>query len=1007
MPLPRSIAPMLGVLIHAHLAIAQVGWTVDRYTANDGLPQNSVRSLAFDGRGFLWFTTEGGLVRYDGRNFKVYNAANTPVFVDDRMGHLMRDHEGSFLLNDMSRQLYRIDGLEVHRVRGGGLEGHMEHLLTGGIPSVEAYPGIAANEDPDRLFLQWEHGGTQIIPLSSERWAAIGPDGLSVFSGNLRERLVPVTTTPWSAFPWERRVHVRALDGEVYRLDDGTGRLHPLGRVGGPTGNGVRFLWSSASHGVFALSGDSLWQVRSVDAERIVFDLLVAPLPTTGWITSASVSPDGRALFLGTSGRGLFRLTRNHFQVVRLQVDDPRSNSNSFYALVPADSSGVFTTDASIGRRSGFSPAWPGMKRGGMHVQHRDHRGRYWSAAHRNLRVYDPAAGKYVLEEDSPVGMPSVMLQEGDTTWVMGSTGLAAYVSDRPVLLIPIDGPDYRRAPVDLLRAPDGTLWYATGQGVFRVEPHSRRVEPVPGLQGLPARALHREGAYVFVGTYGRGGYVANAGRVYALPMDPHGDLRQVHQFIPDGHGNLWLPTNKGLYRVSKAAVVRFLSDSLALVHYAFHGYEEGLSTLEFNGGCSPGHARLANGDVVIPSIDGLVWFRPEEVPDPWPRGKVLVEHMRVDGVHQQPASTVRSVGPAARLELDLGLPFWGNPRNALLKYRMQGADMDWRILPSTGHLVLERMPAGRYTLQVLVPSDEGGNIQDLLTYEVLPAWYLRWWAIVTWAGLLVLAVLFIMRYRIRQYQQHMDRLEHLVQERTDALYTSNQALKREGEVKDRLMHIVSHDLVAPLKAIARVGRMGSAPDVQWSETELRAAFLDMATASQQLHDNASNLLSWIKHQGGRIQLRPRHVALHALVEQVFAPLEETCRQQAVDFRNLVEEEMVVHVDPDILAIILQNLLSNALKYAPGSTVIISAAVHEGRLVLGVKDTGPGMTMASQQRIRSLLRTADRDIDLRSGLGYVIIADLAALMEGTVELRTGDTGTEVVLSMAVLEPVPA
>jgi signal transduction histidine kinase/ligand-binding sensor domain-containing protein len=1007
MPFPRSIASLLGLLVHAHLAIAQTGWTVHRYTANDGLPQNSVRSLAFDGSGFLWFTTEGGLVRYDGRNFKVYNGANTPVLVDDRMGHLMRDHQGTLLVNDMSRQLYRINGPEVARVRGQDGEGQMVHLLTGGLPSVEAYAGIAGNEDPDRLFLRWDHGGTQIIPLSSERWAALGPDGLSIFTGNERERVVPLRSMTWSTFTWEGRVHVRALDGEVYRVDDRTGRLQPLIQVNGPGGSAVRFLWSSAGNGVFAVSADSLWQVKTVDAERIEFELLVAPLPTTGWITSASFSPDGGVLFLGTSGRGLFRLTRTHFHVVRLVESHPGSTSNSFYALVPVDNASVLTTDAFIVRRTGSSPAWPEMKRAEMHVQHRDHLGRYWSAARNHLRIHDPARRGYVLDEESPVGLPSVMLQEGDTTWVMGRTGLSAYVSDRPVLVLPIDGADYRRTPVDLLRAPDGNLWYANGQGVFKVEPHSGKVEPVPGLQSLPARALHREGDLVFVGTYGRGAYVVNGDRIHALPLDPQGDLRQVHGFIPDAKDHFWLPTNKGLYRVSKAAVLRFLSDSLALVHYAFHGYEEGLSTLEFNGGCSPGHVRLANGDVVLPSIDGLVWFRPEEVPDPWPQGKILVEHMVVDGVDQTPATSVISVGQEARLELDLSLPFWGNPRNAQLKYRMVGSGMAWEILPANGHLVLERMPAGTYTLQVLLPNDQQDHIQELLTYKVLPAWYFRWWALVIGAGLLVMAVRFLIRYRMRIYQRHLDHLEHLVRERTDALHESNNALKREGEVKDRLMHIVSHDLVAPLKAIARVGRMGSAPDVQWSEKELRAAFLDMATASQQLHDNASNLLSWIKHQGGRIQLRARHVALHALVQQVVSPLRETCRQQAVDFHNLVEEELLVHVDPDILAIILQNLVSNALKYAPGSTVSVSASVHEGRLEIGVKDTGPGMSLASQQRIRSLLRAGDRDIDLRSGLGYVIIADLAALMEGSVDLHTDGTGTEVILALRVTEPVPA
>ena len=61
-------------------------YAVSHYNAENGLPQNSVKNIAKDSNGFIWFTTESGLVRFDGLNFYVFDKSNTPLrttrFVD-------------------------------------------------------------------------------------------------------------------------------------------------------------------------------------------------------------------------------------------------------------------------------------------------------------------------------------------------------------------------------------------------------------------------------------------------------------------------------------------------------------------------------------------------------------------------------------------------------------------------------------------------------------------------------------------------------------------------------------------------------------------------------------------------------------------------------------------------------------------------------------------------------------------------------------------------------------
>ena len=69
-------------------------WTAHRWTAEDGLPQNSVTSIAQTSDGYLWLGTFGGLVRFDGRTFTLFSTSNTPGLSNNRVTALCVDHSG-------------------------------------------------------------------------------------------------------------------------------------------------------------------------------------------------------------------------------------------------------------------------------------------------------------------------------------------------------------------------------------------------------------------------------------------------------------------------------------------------------------------------------------------------------------------------------------------------------------------------------------------------------------------------------------------------------------------------------------------------------------------------------------------------------------------------------------------------------------------------------------------------------------------------------------------------
>src|SRR5207302_11492032 len=70
---------MLVILVYATTTAAQ--YRFDRWTANNGLPQNAVYSILQTKDGYLWLTTLDGLVRYDGVRFTVFDKSNTKGLV--------------------------------------------------------------------------------------------------------------------------------------------------------------------------------------------------------------------------------------------------------------------------------------------------------------------------------------------------------------------------------------------------------------------------------------------------------------------------------------------------------------------------------------------------------------------------------------------------------------------------------------------------------------------------------------------------------------------------------------------------------------------------------------------------------------------------------------------------------------------------------------------------------------------------------------------------------------
>jgi signal transduction histidine kinase len=178
---------------------------------------------------------------------------------------------------------------------------------------------------------------------------------------------------------------------------------------------------------------------------------------------------------------------------------------------------------------------------------------------------------------------------------------------------------------------------------------------------------------------------------------------------------------------------------------------------------------------------------------------------------------------------------------------------------------------------------------------------------------------------------------------------------------------------------------------------------------TQRLERSVSEILSVSQIEAGSFELKTDDVHLDVLLQQ----LKADHQPQAHEKRITLEFEMppklpVLQADRDKIALVLHNLLGNALKYTPeGGRIVVAATVEKGRLNVAVSDTGIGIAPEEQERVfEKFYRSKNPQAAgvKGSGLGLAIARDIARLHGGDIALESElGRGSTFTLTLPVVE----
>ncbi len=978
----------LFILVFGHNTYAGVDsslYLVKNFTNENGLPQNSVNAIIADEYGFIWMATEAGIVRFDGRNFKLFNKKNTNMN-RSRISTIQQSPSGAFYAISEDWSLIGIGKGKISGIKS----------------AIDTFKSL-----PPECYIQWTWNYTD-WPSYGEYdslWLPLNKQ-TSVILTKKKSLLWYQNRKMIAALPFDTLRHFRSvftLQGSLFYFPQihNSRRLQELT----PQGN-HEVLWkgdilqepanahyvlcsSNSNKMVFLYTNNNLYLLEkqsdgSIHTSRILsgFDL------AKKGICSGYYDRKHKRLFLGSSYNGLYIFEPKYFQAKTYLGKD--GSNNMFYEQLAYSDSTILT-----GKGILFSPERPATRvpfpsknviynYGATFFKAKD--GIIWIGDISKLSKHSKDLRKQLKEWNLPQAFTICENPEG-ILWIAAKGNGIFRLNTRddsdPELIYPTK--DYI-----LCMYPDenNCIWVGSEQRLIKLHTQSLSIDTIQGLNRKVIRSLYISGRdEVWVCTYEDGFFLYKNNKLTRFPTDKKGYLGTVHRILEDSKGYFWITTNNGLFQVSKQDLLAYAADKKKIPFYYYYNKSAGFNTNEFNGGSQQVGLKLPNGYFSFSSMDGIVFFRPQVVNPDLPDAPLLIDKIEVNEKGYRSKDSITVARPFSTLRFRIATAYFGNPDNLVFEYRLDDNEK-WNTVENET-FAFNSLPAGHH--QVSVRKRTGfGNHYNYATINVFvpPVFYEKWWFI---AGLILLVgclVGLFVRLRMMYLKRQNRMLEFTVAKRTSelenfigVLEVSEAKLAEELRVQKKLIGNIAHDIKTPLnfltisaKHLLKKVSEGKVPDYDEAESIYASS-----GRIYNLTDNLTNYLMARLESGNRKQ----EVNLYQLIERKGEMFDIALKGQRSKLINKIDKEQIVYAHAQLLDMVLHNLIDNAIKHTSDGMIICAAAQTGNIVSVTIEDQGTGLDERKLKKYNSFFNL-DEDTEIYKGLGFLIIKDILPMISATL-----------------------
>lgn len=1035
---------------------------MEAITVEDGLPHRNTFAVIQDKEGFIWVSMLGVISRYDGYRFKTYSSSRLKMPESGACKYIAVDKESRiwYAGGDVYKKIFYSGVIDTRRdsvytmetISGGRFTSEdVTHVNNSGADTIiiTTRAGVVYVYDGDlkEIYRHSEaftwHFECKAMPDGSY-WISNNTELIHVKHG---KRLKTITKSPRVVRILKNRAGL-VLETAYDTLNYWTLHKDTLvpytTKMYLPKGD-VMPLQIHDHYTTYAVEDtlfikDTLGKLLS----RFTISEAMKAGPIVGWQNGYTDQQNNLWI---TTGNGLLKIT---------------SRKNPFTTLETGNSiRGIYRKGEQLwigshGKNSVKNSATKTEKEFWYHTFaaissfHMDDQEQLWMAAAATLIKYNNADDTYLpYYINSDILNISLIFQNNTTRnyWVGAANGIFKLdikdtilktepqkehiIIDKDEFLKPLLLPvSSENVDVRQFYQNDKGIWIVTSKGLFLMDDEKESiVAHYTTADGLPVNSLNHlyedNNGIFWIGTKG-GGLVrwdrkTNTFRQFT--RDNGLSNNNIYAVYEDDYQTLWLPSDYGLIAFDKTTQ----TPKIYLT-------QNGTAHEEFN---TFAHFKDEEGNFYFGGLNGVTRFHPKDLQQQYASTPPL--YATGARILQQDAEIFTDVFSAYKtaqkiklepgdriLELDLTLLDYEKSEENQYAYKLSKKQEQW-IYTTDNKISIINPPYGKYDVIIKARGASGqwSDNQLIIPLNVQTPFYLQWWFFFSIVAIVTISVMVVVRWRIRKLQKDREYLEEEVQKRTHQIEQDKiiiekdkqiieqqaAALKALDETKSRFFANITHEFRTPLTLV-------TGPLEQIIEKDppshLKKRLNGVLKNAKQLLGLINQLLDISKMEGNKMQIEYAHGNIMHYTSELTAQFQAIAQRKKIALSiKTLPDRWETHFDTDKWQKIINNLLSNALKYTPQGGIVsllLEQVVENERefIQLIIKDNGIGISEENLNHIFDRFYQADASSTRAkggTGIGLALVKELVALQKGSITVEsTPGKGTTFIIKLPVLIP---
>ncbi len=1043
---------VIWIQIPANGQVSVTQFTFDIFSQEDGLPNNQIQCIYQDSKGWMWIGTSQGLSRFDGYNFVNFlpnpndstslNGNLVRVIREDKNGNLLVGTEnGGLNIFQREKESFSnpLKNYEAFKLRDVVVNA-IEIDKSGNIWIGTDFNIFKIDTSGNLQSVKPEFEGNFVRNLqfdnSGKLWVGTN-NGVFIYNPANNEM-------DQFELPYEENQNREIW--EIYLDDEG-------------------LLWiGTYSSGLFLVEPES----------KIIKSIQLTPENNR----SETVRTISQGFFgeywIGTRG-GLYTYSKSHGVTGFYRHDDrkPRSLSNNSILCVYNDKQG----ETWIGTRGGLNllakskqvfhnfSALPGDN----HYLNSSIIYAFWIDKNQNIwigtedggiNIYNPATGtyRYMISDEKNSNSISqncikAFQDDGEGKLWVGTYLGGVDVVDLQTSKIShfkhnpdVSGSLSDNRVWDICADRNGEIWVATSRGIDKYSKKSHLFIHYPQING-DAQVIWIEtdsNGNIWFGSLNeiivynseentvkrfsersKSMYEDSKKRIWIATLDKGiaiysatgGPLKYYNEadglannqalcIEEDNQNNLWISTTNGLSKFDTEKV-----------YFQNFTSKDGLSNNQF---CYGASLKTESGEILFGSVSGFNIFNPSEivaqnndVPIVFTDLKIFNKSVPVGD--DKKAVLQKSISQTNHLELKFdqdvftlefaALNYVNSDKNEYV-YILEGFNRGWNEPSNIRSATYTNLDPGDYLLRIkrVVPGIKNDSNELQLKITILPPFYKTKWFL----ALIIIVIVFLINIIVRFILNREKIKQQLVLEKVNA-----RKLHEIDMMKLKFFTNISHEIRTPLTLI--LGPLEKLINKDYDAVETKENLQLIHRNAKNLDKLISQLLDFRKLQTGNLKLNLTEADIIGFVRNIIESFNNFAVEKGITLKfNTLKNSLYATFDPDKIEKILNNLISNALKFtAQNGTITVNISLifdsvdtefnETGKekqfIEIVVKDTGKGIAANNLNKIfQRFFQTDNEDSNFGVGIGLALVKELVNVHKGDIFVTSKEgKGTKFVI----------